>query len=340
MKRTATAAFYRVLRRMSDVDIPADVGDFRLGRQTGARRGPRNAGAQPLRPRPLRLDRLPPGRRPLPARCSLRRPDQVPVLEARQARHGRRGRVLGRAPARCARARLHRLDHLVRDRDRRDRTSDRGHRGRPGLGVGRRRRLRSSEASSSSSSARSDSTSLGSTRRCGVGRSTLFEMPRDSTSSDDAEFDRFDGTYEKALEDAVAFSGQDPAFFTEVKAELLIDLARRRLGEPGRVRALDLGCGPGLTDSYLTGSFGEVHGVDVSAAMVGEAAALNPAARYRCSTASRTPVRGRRVRPGLRDQRPPPRGPTGPRRARARARADGPAGRARRDPRAQSRSTR
>jgi polyisoprenyl-phosphate glycosyltransferase len=30
VKRTAAAVFYRVLRRMSDVDIPADVGDFRL----------------------------------------------------------------------------------------------------------------------------------------------------------------------------------------------------------------------------------------------------------------------------------------------------------------------
>jgi SAM-dependent methyltransferase len=114
-------------------------------------------------------------------------------------------------------------------------------------------------------------------------------MPRDSTSSDGAEFDRLNGTYADALERAVAFSGQDPAFFTEVKAELLIDLARRRIGDPGRLRALDLGCGPGLTDSYLIGSFGEVHGVDVSAAMVEEATVLNPDAHYRVFGGSRTP---------------------------------------------------
>jgi dolichol-phosphate mannosyltransferase len=30
LKRKATAAYYRILRRMSDVDLPADVGDFRL----------------------------------------------------------------------------------------------------------------------------------------------------------------------------------------------------------------------------------------------------------------------------------------------------------------------
>jgi SAM-dependent methyltransferase len=106
-------------------------------------------------------------------------------------------------------------------------------------------------------------------------------MPQDSTSRDDAEFDRFDGVYEQALEDAVGFAGQDAAFYTEVKAELLVDLARRRLGDPGRLRVLDLGCGPGLTDSYLTGSFGEVHGVDVSSGMLKEAAALNPEARYK-----------------------------------------------------------
>lgn len=113
-------------------------------------------------------------------------------------------------------------------------------------------------------------------------------MPRDSTSSDGAEFDRLDGTYADALETAVAFSGQDPAFFTEVKAGLLIDLARRRLGDPGRLRVLDLGCGPGLTDRWLTGSFGEVHGVDVSAAMVEEAVALNPGAHYSVFDGSRT----------------------------------------------------
>lgn len=114
-------------------------------------------------------------------------------------------------------------------------------------------------------------------------------MKRDSTSGGGAEFDRFDGSYESALREAVSFSGGDPAFFTEVKAELLIDLATRRLGEPARLRALDLGCGPGLTDAYLVDAFQEVNGVDVSAAMIKEATKRNPAAQYQVFDGTRIP---------------------------------------------------
>jgi SAM-dependent methyltransferase len=118
-------------------------------------------------------------------------------------------------------------------------------------------------------------------------------MKQSSTSGGGAEFDRFDGAYESALRKAVKVSGRDLAFFTEVKAEVLIDLATRRLEEPARLRVLDLGCGPGLTDAYLVDAFQEVNGVDVSAAMIKEAAARNPSAHYEVFDGTRMPYRDR-----------------------------------------------
>ena len=95
-----------------------------------------------------------------------------------------------------------------------------------------------------------------------------------------AEFDRFRDSYTDELEKAVAFSGQEGRFFMKVKAEALLDLVSRRLGEPKRLRALDIGCGVGLADMFLATSFGELHGVDVSAGMVEAARRVNPTVDY------------------------------------------------------------
>ena len=43
---------------------------------------------------------------------------------------------------------------------------------------------------------------------------------------------------------------------------------------------LDVGCGPGETDSFLEGAFGSLHGVDLSAPMIERAAERNPWAGY------------------------------------------------------------
>ncbi|MEP7335434.1 MAG: SAM-dependent methyltransferase, partial [Actinomycetota bacterium] len=61
------------------------------------------------------------------------------------------------------------------------------------------------------------------------------------------EFDRYgEGNYERALERSISFGGQDASFYHEVKAGRLVDLARRRLGEPSSLAALDVGAGIGL----------------------------------------------------------------------------------------------
>jgi len=94
------------------------------------------------------------------------------------------------------------------------------------------------------------------------------------------DFGRYVDSYEQEIATAISFAGQDPDFFVEVKADLLVDLVRRRLGDPARARVLDVGCGPGTMDSHLVEQLGEVHGVDTSPTMVARAAARNPGATY------------------------------------------------------------
>jgi SAM-dependent methyltransferase len=52
---------------------------------------------------------------------------------------------------------------------------------------------------------------------------------------------------------------------------------------------LDVGCGVGTTDAHLTGRFASVHGVDISAASIGQAAAANPAVGYEVYDGARLP---------------------------------------------------
>jgi ubiquinone/menaquinone biosynthesis C-methylase UbiE len=92
-----------------------------------------------------------------------------------------------------------------------------------------------------------------------------------------SEFDRYGGgEYERALERAISIGGQDAGFYNEVKAKRLIDLARRRLGDPATLSVLDVGAGIGLMDEHLTSTFGRVVGLDVSQQMVERAAERNP----------------------------------------------------------------
>jgi SAM-dependent methyltransferase len=102
-----------------------------------------------------------------------------------------------------------------------------------------------------------------------------------------AEFDRVGGTYQAAVDEAISFAGQEHDFYLEVKARRLVELARRHLG-PGRVAALDVGCGPGLFDRHVASAF-DLHGVDVSPAMVERAREANPEVEYAVSEPQRLP---------------------------------------------------
>lgn len=104
-----------------------------------------------------------------------------------------------------------------------------------------------------------------------------------------AEFDRYGGTYEEAIAESIGFSGREHAFFLEAKAARLLDLVRRRQGDPARIRALDVGCGEGTFDGYLAGKLGALEGADVSTAMVDEARRRNPGVEYHVADAKSLP---------------------------------------------------
>jgi SAM-dependent methyltransferase len=93
-------------------------------------------------------------------------------------------------------------------------------------------------------------------------------------------FDEHVASYEEEIERAIAFSGREHDFFVEAKTRALVDLARRRLGDPGSLGMLDVGCGPGLTDRFLVPHVGSLQGVDVVEGMVARARRQNPGVRY------------------------------------------------------------
>jgi ubiquinone/menaquinone biosynthesis C-methylase UbiE len=104
-----------------------------------------------------------------------------------------------------------------------------------------------------------------------------------------AEFDRYGGTYEEAIAESIGFSGREHAFFLEAKVMRLLDLVRRRLGDPAQVCALDVGCGPGTMHPYLTGAIGQLEGADLSESMIADARRLNPGTTYHVADARSLP---------------------------------------------------
>jgi SAM-dependent methyltransferase len=103
------------------------------------------------------------------------------------------------------------------------------------------------------------------------------------------DFDAEAAEYRETVGRSIGWSGKDIDYFAEGKADHLLGLARRHLGDPGTVRALDLGCGIGITDRFLAGRFRELHGVDLAPEAVRRAAETNPGCSYHTYAGGRLP---------------------------------------------------
>jgi SAM-dependent methyltransferase len=103
-----------------------------------------------------------------------------------------------------------------------------------------------------------------------------------------SEFDAYQETYRAEIERAMP-AGMDLDRFTEAKANQLVALAQRQLGDLDRLRVLDVGCGTGETDRFLATSFGELHGVDMSGGLLERARAAVPGAQYMAYDGGRLP---------------------------------------------------
>jgi SAM-dependent methyltransferase len=104
-----------------------------------------------------------------------------------------------------------------------------------------------------------------------------------------AEFDAYADSYRDAVSRSIAFCPQEVGFFARRKADQLFELSSRFVGDPSELSVLDVGCGIGTTDQYLTGRFGAVHGVDVAAEAVARAAADNPDAHFQAYSGDTLP---------------------------------------------------
>ncbi|MFB9261652.1 class I SAM-dependent methyltransferase [Bradyrhizobium erythrophlei] len=103
------------------------------------------------------------------------------------------------------------------------------------------------------------------------------------------DFDRFADSFEEIINQAVAFTGRDRAFYIQVKREHILRLAQRHFADLESLNVLDLGCGTGACHPGLKGRFGELHGVDVSSESIKLAAARYPFVRYSTYDGSRLP---------------------------------------------------
>ena len=102
-------------------------------------------------------------------------------------------------------------------------------------------------------------------------------------------FESYKDTYRQEIQKSIDFVGQDLEFFTEVKTDWILYLTRRFLGKLSKLKVLDVGCGVGITDHYLTPHFKKVYGIDLSQGVVKKAAFLNPEAEYRYYAGKKLP---------------------------------------------------
>ena len=103
------------------------------------------------------------------------------------------------------------------------------------------------------------------------------------------DYDLYRDRYRAELDRAVSFSGATHEVFSRAKAHELLRLARRHLGDPAGIDALDVGCGIGLTDRHLAGRFRSLTGTDVSPGVLETAAAENPGVNYQLGERGRLP---------------------------------------------------
>jgi ubiquinone/menaquinone biosynthesis C-methylase UbiE len=107
------------------------------------------------------------------------------------------------------------------------------------------------------------------------------------------EFDRYKESYDSAVNQAIAFSGQKVESFTRAKANDLLRTISGHFDSPKRVAVLDVGCGIGNYHPFLTPAVGSVSGVDVSRACIEKARERNPSVSYSTYDGDRLPYQDR-----------------------------------------------
>jgi ubiquinone/menaquinone biosynthesis C-methylase UbiE len=103
------------------------------------------------------------------------------------------------------------------------------------------------------------------------------------------EFDQYRDSYDDAVNQAIAFSGQKVESFTRAKAHDLLRTIASHFDSSRRLSLLDVGCGIGNYHPFLTPVVDAVSGVDLSRACITKAQERNPAVSYSVYDGDRLP---------------------------------------------------
>jgi SAM-dependent methyltransferase len=103
-----------------------------------------------------------------------------------------------------------------------------------------------------------------------------------------SEFDSHADRYQEQVDHGIAFAGVEHEVFLRAKTGVLLAEAHR-LGRPGDLKMLDVGCGVGAFARHLIDDIGELHGVDVSAESAERAAADLPNGHFAAYDGARLP---------------------------------------------------
>lgn len=98
--------------------------------------------------------------------------------------------------------------------------------------------------------------------------------------TDRISFDDYTETYIKEIQSSIGFIHKDVNFFLKLKADKLLEIAKRHFGDLDEIKVLDIGCGIGLMDTFLADSFKDFNGVDVEPGIIEKASARNPGVNY------------------------------------------------------------
>jgi len=96
----------------------------------------------------------------------------------------------------------------------------------------------------------------------------------------DVKFDDYVDNYQQKIQESIDFAGQDADFFIQVKADMVLGLVKKYCCNSDTADVLDIGCGVGHVDSYLSSKIKKLNGVDIEEGVVSKAKVNNPGVNY------------------------------------------------------------
>jgi SAM-dependent methyltransferase len=103
------------------------------------------------------------------------------------------------------------------------------------------------------------------------------------------DFNASKDTYRATINETVAFTGKNHAFFTGIKAHYLRKIVEGELAEVDHPRVLDVGCGHGYIHTDLRPFGYRIVAVEVAEQVLRLARETNPGVTYICSEAENLP---------------------------------------------------